>query len=246
MLALGILLLTLCVFESRADGTVIILPNHTGWRDALGYYRVSGEVENIGDSAVKDIWITVTFYDSSGNIVGTAYDHAYLRILLPGRKSPFEVLLTTAAANKVHNYSLKVVATNADPIPERLEILSSNSYIDIEGSLVVAGEIRNTALDTAHTVKVVAAFYNATGYVVATSYSYLSSQDLGPNETASFNIVLGFNTGRVPLASTYSLSAESLEYAMIPEFPSAAILSAFLIASLFTVAIVKLSRRVQS
>jgi len=239
---LGTLLLALCVFEAKAEATVSVLPNHTGWLDALGYYRVSGEVENVGDNAVKDVWITATFYDSGGNIIGTAYNHAHLKVLLPGRKSPFEVLLTTAAASRVHNYSLSVVATQTDPIPEGLEILSSNCYIDITGSLIVNGSIKNIASDTAHTVKVVASFYNATGYVVATSYSYLSSQDLGPNETATFEIILESNTGRVPLVSSYFLTAESLEYALVSEFPSVMVLSALLLACFGIAVIAKFSR----
>jgi hypothetical protein len=190
--------LALCVFEAKADATVSVLPNHTGWLDALGYYRVSGEVENVGDNAVKDVWITATFYDSGGNMIGTAYEHAHLKVLLPGRKSPFEVLLTTAAASRVHNYTLSVVATQTDPIPEGLEILSSNCYTDIAGSLIVNGSIKNIASDTARTVKVVASFYNATGYVVATSYSYLSSQDLGPNVFFAHQIFVNGSRSLLP------------------------------------------------
>ncbi|MEM0358185.1 MAG: FxLYD domain-containing protein [Candidatus Bathyarchaeia archaeon] len=229
----------MCVSEVKAGGTVVVLPNHTGWRDALGYYRVSGEVENAGDGAVKDVWITATFYDAGGNMIGTANEHAYLKVLLPGRKSPFEVLLTTAAASQVHHYSLSVTATDACPIPEGLEILSSSSYIDISGNLVVSGIIKNVASGTAHTVKVIAAFYDESGYVVATSCSYLGSQDLGPNETTSFNVMLDWNIYRVGLVSTYSLTAESLEYALVPEFPSIMVLSAFLVASLLTAAYAK-------
>lgn len=240
----GMFPLALCVFEAKTDTTISVLPNHTGWREALGYYRVSGEVENIGDNAVKDVWITATFYDSGGNMIGTAYNHAHLNVLLPGRKSPFEVLLTTAAASQVHHYSLSVVATETDPIPEGLEILSSNHCVDITGSLIVNGSIKNVASDMAHNVKVVASFYNATGYVVATSYSYLSSQDLGSNETATFRIILESSTGRVPLVSSYFLTAESLEYALVSEFPSAIVLSALLVACLGIVAITKFSHRV--
>lgn len=78
----GMFPLALCVFEAKTDTTISVLPNHTGWREALGYYRVSGEVENIGDNAVKDIWITSTFYNSGGNLIGTVYDHAHLKVLL--------------------------------------------------------------------------------------------------------------------------------------------------------------------
>jgi len=218
VLFFGMLLFAMCVFEAKASGTVVVLPNHTGWRDALGYYRVSGEVENAGNGAVKDVWITATFYDAGGNMIGTANEHAYLKVLLPGRKSPFEVLLTTAAASQVHHYSLSVTATDTDPIPEGLEILSSNSYIEsISGNLVVSGIIKNVASETAHTVKVIAA----------------------SNETTSFNVMLDWNTYRVGLVSTYSLTAESLEYALVPEFPSIMVLSAFLVASLLTAAYTK-------
>ena len=66
--------------------------------------------KNIGDAPASFVKITGTFYNSAGVVVATSFTYTALSVLLPGRKSPFEVLLVdTTQAAKVHNYSLGVI-----------------------------------------------------------------------------------------------------------------------------------------
>jgi hypothetical protein len=220
------------------DSQVSIL-SHSGWLDSLGYYHVSGEVENVGDAPASFVKVTATFYDSAGIVVATSFTYTTLSVLLPGRKSPFEVLLVdTTQAAKVHHYSLSVTFSATSPIPMGLEILSHSSYVDAVGYMHVVGEVENIATGTATYVKIAATFYNATGHVVATAFTYSDPSDLSPGQTAPFEVLLVY-TNRVPLVDAYELTAESAQYALIPEFPSALILSLFMLFAMFALVLRK-------
>ena len=242
LLVVSTLTFTLNTRSVYAAAQVNIL-THSGWLDSVGYYHVSGEVENVGDAPASFVKVTATFYDSGDTVVATSFTYAMLDVLLPGRKSPFEVLLVdTTQAAKVHRYSLGVTFSTTSPIPMGLEILSNSSYIDEAGYMHVVGEIKNIETGAATYVKVMATFYNSTGNVVATAFTYSDPSDIDPGQTAPFEVLLIY-TNRVPLVATYALTAESNQYAMVSEFPSITILPLFMLITLIATILFKKKRK---
>ena len=79
-------------FPVSAAGQVNIL-SHSGWLDSVGYYHVSGEVQNVGDGALSFVKVTATFYDVSSTVIAVDFTYTALSVILPGRKSPFEIFL---------------------------------------------------------------------------------------------------------------------------------------------------------
>ena len=238
LLLTSVLTLIFNVHSAYATSQVNILSS-CGWLDSAGYYHVSGEVENVGDVPVNFVKVTATFYDSNDTVIATSFSYTMLKILLPGRKSPFDVLLTdTGQAVKVHHYSLSVTSSPADSIPVGLEILSNSSYVDTVGYLHVVGEIKNIEAETATYVMVIATFYNSTGHVVAAAFTYSDPTDIDSGQTAPFEILLT-DTDRVSLVDSYVLTAQSDQYALIPEFSPVIITSLFMILAMFTVIFVK-------
>jgi len=208
-------------FMSPVNATAQVnILTHSGWIDLVGHYHISGEVENVGDSAASFVKIAATLYDSGDIVVVTSFTYTTLDILLPGRKSPFEALLiNTGQAAKVDHYSLAVAFSTTSPIPIGLEIPSSSSYVDVVNYMHVVGEIENIESETATFVQVAATFYNATGNVVATSFAYSDPRDIGVGQKAPFEVLLTY-TNRVSLVDSYTLTAESNQYAIVPEFPT--------------------------
>lgn len=210
----SVMLSTILLEETSADD-VMILPNHYGRKNymGLGYYAVFGEIENRGSSAVAHVMITATFYDENGNKIGEEIGHPYLEVLSPGRKSPFEVLLKTAAADKVHNYELKVKYMAADPKPEKLKILSSETWVGIEKQLCIRGEIENTGDGKAVTVKIAVSCYDEADRIIAATVSYIA--EIGAHKKINYTVVVP-EWWITKYIRSYSLYAESMEYAMIP------------------------------
>lgn len=239
LLIVSTLTFTLNIRSVYAAAQVNIL-THSGWLDSVGYYHVSGEVENVGDTPASFVKVTATFYDSGDTVVATSFTYAMLDVLLPGRKSPFEVLLVdTTQAAKVHRYSLGVTFSTTSPIPIGLEILSNSSYIDEAGYMHVVGEIKNIEIGTATYVKVMATFYNSTGNVVATAFTYSDPSDIDPGQKAPFEVLLIY-TNRVLLVATYALTAESNQYAMVSEFPSILIQSLLMFLTFFAIFVIEI------
>jgi len=224
--------------EVKATNGEVNILSHTGYLDSLGYYHVVGEVENVGDVALNFVKITATFYDESETVVGTDFTFTELDSLLAGRKSPFDLfLLDTTQSMKVDHYSLAVTYLVTSPKPIGLEILSSSSYIDGIGWMHIVGEIKNIGTVKATYVKIVATCYDEMGKVVSADFTFSDPSDINPAQRAPFEILI--EAERASFVSSYELSAESTQYALIPEFPSLVILPLFMIKTLLTVIVYK-------
>ena len=182
-----------------------------------GYYNIVGEVENKGDSYLAYIKLIATFYDENDTVVGMDYDFAKLDVLPPGRRAPF--ILSSNDVNqsgKVRSYALNCTYQITSVIPQELEIVSNSTYIDNIGQKRIIGEIKNLGTVDATDVKIVATCFNTTGFVVAVDFAY-ASRVMGPNQTSPFDISI--DEQLTPLINHYVLTAESYEYAMVPELP---------------------------
>jgi len=194
---------------------VNILANHSGYINDYGYFYVVGEAQNVGNDPAENVVVNATFYDSNGAFIATVPGHTKLDVLLPGKKSPFEItLFSSLYSQKVRNYTLSVSYSQAQPKPLGLEIISNSSYKDAEG-LHVTGVIKNVGSAYTSFVKVVATFYNETGYVIAAKLNYSNPKNLNPGQSATFEILL--NSSAASNVYSYALEAESTDYEMIPE-----------------------------
>jgi hypothetical protein len=72
----------------------------------------------------------------------------------------------------------------------------------------VVGEVKNTGTQAATYVEVIATFYDATGEVVATDFTYADPYDLAAGQTAPFE-VLELDDTQVAKISSYELQVQS-------------------------------------
>lgn len=197
--------------EVAASGQASIPPTHSGFIDKYGYYRVVGEVENIGDKNIRYLLVNATFYNAGGIVIATRSSYAMLDVLSIGRKAPFEIVLpnkTTSASVDRYNLSVSWEEYSVEK-PSVLQILETSTYIDEAGFQKVNGTVKNLGTSNAIYVKVVATFYNAQGKVVGATYDYTTPSSVPPNQTEPFELELGQKAGNF---SSYSLTAESKEY----------------------------------
>jgi hypothetical protein len=77
--------------------------------------EIVGEVENNGTEPVKFVKVAITFYDGSGNIVGTENTYADPSDLSPGMKAPFKIFLTSdSVINDTETYGFTISWDNPD------------------------------------------------------------------------------------------------------------------------------------
>jgi hypothetical protein len=228
------------VQDVAAVGNVEILSS-SGYLDAQGYYRVVGEIKNVGDEAVAFVQVTVTYSDSENNNFTTRSNLSMLNVILPGRKSPFEVFLyDISQSSVVESYVLSLTFSPANSKPLGLEITANSSFTDGQGYFHIIGNITNTGTEIAMGLDFAVTYYDDTDWVVAAKSEPLDPEFnyLDPDQTSRFEIVLD-EVNRIPLVKKYELTAESVQYAVVPEFSTLTLILAVLLVSAISLAVCK-------
>jgi hypothetical protein len=86
----------------------------------------------------------------------------------------------------------------------------------------IVGEIKNVGVEEATAVRVIAAYYDVAGDLVAAELEYIDPEQqliMDPGQTEPFEIILE-DEERTSYVDKYELTAESLQYAVVPEFPT--------------------------
>jgi hypothetical protein len=79
----------------------------------------------------------------------------------------------------------------APPAPgQTLSVVSSSSYTDDIGALHVAGEVRNNGAEFMEFVEIAGTFFDASGQVVASEYTYTHADFVAPGEAAGFDMTV--------------------------------------------------------
>jgi hypothetical protein len=214
----------------------VTIQNTSTFISSIGTLHVVGEVQNNGAHSLKYVEIVGTFYDQSHTMIGTDYTFTLLDTLMPGDKSPFDLLETdTALAAQIKSYSLTTTYLTTTPKPPGLEILSNSNSINTFGDYVVMGEVQNLKSQQTTYVEIIATFYNSTGAVVGCDYTYSNPSDLAANQTAPFKITFIYNE-IVPSIDHYTLTCQSIEYSIVPEYPNLALPAILASVAIVTVA----------
>jgi len=228
ILLTGLLILTgiaASLSPVNATGPVRVLSS-SGYLDSQGNYRIIGEVTNRGSTPINFVQVQATFYDSLGSPITTRFDLTMLYVILPDRKSPFELaLLDTAQSSRVSTYTLTVSYLETAALPMKLEILWHSSITDPQGNIHITGALKNNGDEKLVNAKVVATYYDTYSHVVAAALIGFDPDlvgDINPNQTTYFQIEL--QNERAQYAQTYTLAAESNQYTMIPEHPTTMLL----------------------
>ena len=203
-----------------------------------GILHIVGEIENDTLVPLNQIVITATFYDTHDKIIDTVNTDSILKTIMPGKKGPFDLILTNKMIPQIYRYSLNIQYKPADPKTESLEILSSGAKRDILDNFIISGTITNHVHKTANTIVIVATLYDKDGKVVAISKSYSEPDYLKAGGIRPFLVSVDYKS-QSQKAVDYSLTAESEEYTAVPEFP----LGSGLILSLSVLAYVILTKR---
>ena len=217
---LFLLLISYLPLSVYAAPQVEILPNHTSFLDSIGYFNVVGEVQNSGDQAANYVGVTATLYNIDNEVISTSFNYIGLSVLLPGCKSPFRVeYVNVGQSALVDHYSLEVEFTPTDSIPKQLEITSHNSSVDVGFSTFdISGEVENRGDATATYVMVFATCYDEVGNVIEVAGDYTEPTIVEAGQKGSFTFWI--YTENPELITSYVLTAESENYALIPEFSS--------------------------
>ncbi|MFQ5998928.1 MAG: DUF3179 domain-containing (seleno)protein, partial [Candidatus Bathyarchaeia archaeon] len=174
--------------------------------------RVVGELQNTGPNILTNITLAVTVDTAAKSDLHTAITppvvslvgHSLVQDLLPGQKSPFEILhggiVSSATDVKVLSFD---VATN--PPYQSIFLRNVTGYLDTGGtelstentrgfygripSFHVAGDLENIGLTTAKQVRIVVTFYDKEGEMVDGMFWFSRPLSIEPGQGGEFEIV---------------------------------------------------------
>lgn len=169
------------------------------FKDLWGDLHVVGEVLNNTSNNVNGIEINVTFYNSTGGVVGTASTYAYIGgwswdpPLVPSQKSPFHIELWDPPTDW-SSYRFVVVYEIADESPlTSLQVVNVTTHYDSYGRYHVLGEVENNEAVTVSSVEAIIALYDDTGLVINCGSEYTNPSILTPGQKGAFDISFSDN-----------------------------------------------------
>jgi hypothetical protein len=178
---------------SEQPYTSLQILSYSNYTDNTGSQHIVGEIQNTGKSNIQSVKIAATYYNKSNCVIDTNYAYTSADVLIPNQKSPFEIIEKVAP----YNYSL-VIAGATSNVPYRdLQIISQNSYIDSLKNLNVVGTVKNTGVQNATSVEIIATFYDANGKVVMTDYTYSKPDSLNAGQQASFKLIEPYQVNKI-------------------------------------------------
>lgn len=209
--------------SSSGNGNVSILSS-SQIRSEFGSTYIVGEVRNDLSDVVQFVQIVGRFYDSNGLLIDTDFTYTDLDLLRPGEKSPFRLIISDeSVAQRIDNYTLAVNwdTVFADPAALAaatvLTIQEGEHRMNDNGWYEIVGEVVNGGTDDTEFVKVVATFYDETGRVIDTDFTYADPTDVPAGQSAPFELIVTDEDISDDIESV-KLSAQSQDYfAIDPE-----------------------------
>ena len=138
------------------------------------------------------------FHAPNGTTIGAQQEYAFVNILTPDQKSPFD-MNSTLLNSMVGNYTIHVataLATALKPFAG-LKISGNSSGILPSGNYYVDGQVENLGNSTAQNLEIVGTFYNSAGKILAADIVPLTPSFLGPGQNESFNMTVSTNVNQI-------------------------------------------------
>ena len=210
-------LLPLLLITQIAYGEVEI-QNDQKYVDIDGLLHIVGEVENNTSAPLNQIKISAILLDNNGNEVKSVVGETVSNVIMPEMKGAFDILIKNVKTENINGYELNLDYSIAEPKNQVIEISSTILTKDSHNNTVITGVLENKGDITANMVKVVATLYDRDGNVVTVSETYTKPDFLRAGDDSNFIIPFHEKSQSIH-AVDYSVTAESDEYVVVPEFP---------------------------
>ena len=210
-------LIPLLLISPIAYGEVSI-QNDQKYVDSDGLLHIVGEIENNTSTPLNQIKISAILLDNNGNEVKSVVGETVSNIIMPEMKGAFDILIKNVSSESIDDYELNLDYRMAEPKNQVIEISSTTLTKDTSNNTVITGMLENKGDITANMIRVVATLYDRDGNVVTVSESYTKPDFLRAGDNSNFIIPIHEKSQSIH-AVDYSISAESDEYVVVPEFP---------------------------
>ncbi len=183
-----------------------------------GTMHIVGEIHNGFKAPLNQVNVLASLFSSDNSQIDFVKSRSLVNTIMPGMKVPFDVVISGATAKQVSSYSLDLDYKITEPKNQVIGITDSEILRDDLENIIISGTVINNGEITANTISVIATLYDREGNVAAVSKIHPEPDFLRSEDKAYFFVPVTDKTQTGKVVS-YSLVAESEEYAAVPEFP---------------------------
>jgi hypothetical protein len=186
----------------KVEENPLTLPLHTAYVDLDGTVHVIGQVYNGGRQNVRGVKIKGRFYALDGRLLAEAETRAYIDVLRPDEKAPFDLVLLEPLVGvdaprpgeglyPIDAYVLEASGEDASDEPFLgIQFIQHDALLGQDDELIVIGEVNNVADRPASQVRVACAVYDAAGDVLDVGVTYAEREILEPQGISPFKLRL--------------------------------------------------------
>ena len=196
----------------------VLIENDQKYIDDNNLLHIVGEIVNYTDKPISQIEISATTFSSTNSKITTINSNTPSHTIMPGMKAGFDILFSEKDPSLVSYYELNFNYKIASAKNQVIEITSSEISRDSLDNLAIVGTITNQGEITANMINVVATLYDRDGNVVTVSKTQTQPDFLKPGDE-NFFLVPVFDKKQASNVVDYTITAESDEYTVVPEFP---------------------------
>ncbi len=196
----------------------VVIENDQKYIDGDNLLHIVGEIVNYTDKPISQIEISATTFSSTNSKITTINSNTPSHTIMPGMKTGFDILFSKNDPNIVSYYELNFNYKIASAKNQVIEITSSEISRDSLDNLAIVGSVTNQGEITANMINVVATLYDRDGNVITVSKTQTQPDFLKPGDE-NFFLVPIFDKKQASNVVDYTITAESDEYTVVPEFP---------------------------
>ena len=196
----------------------VVIENDQKYIDDDNLLHIVGEIVNYTDKPISQIEISATTFSSTNSKITTINSNTPSHTIMPGMKAGFDILFSEKDPSLVSYYELNFNYKIASAKNQVIEITSSEISRDSLDNLAIVGTVTNQGEITANMINVAATLYDRNGNVVTVSSVQMQPDFLRSGDSSFFIIPIHEKDQSIH-AVDYTLTAESDEYAAVPEFP---------------------------
>lgn len=169
-------------------GGVVVLNNHTAYTTTTGQLHLVGEVKNNTTYTLRNVKVTVNFYNASNQLLKSSYTFTHMIDLPTGNSACFRIVADEPTGWSKYEFEPVTYWTDGDPLPElttsnvRLTYNSQFKYYSLTGS------VRNQEGVHVFGVKPVGTLYDKSTKKVIGCKFYQFLGPLAPGASGLFNI----------------------------------------------------------
>lgn len=196
----------------------VLIENDQKYIDDDNLLHVVGEIANYTDKPISQIHISATTFSNTNSKIATVSSNTPSHTIMPGMKAGFDILFPEKNLNIINHYELDFNYKIASAKNQVIEITTSKISRDSLDNFAIIGTVTNQGEITANMINVVATLYDRDGNVVTVSKTQTQPDFLKPGDE-NFFLVPVFDKKQASNVVDYTITAESDEYTVVPEFP---------------------------